>query len=83
MCVLLVIAVGYGYYPSVYTLQIFYYSFCEFMLVLAISYVTCAVVVFFRDLQQIINIALQIGMWATPILWDISVLTDQMKPFLS
>ncbi len=48
---------------------------------LAISYVTCAVVVFFRDLQQIIGIVLQIGMWATPILWDISVLTDQMKPF--
>lgn len=78
--VLLIIAIGYGYYPSVYTLQIFYYSFCEFVLVLAISYTACAVVVFFKDLQQIINIALQIGMWATPILWDISMLTDKMKP---
>ena len=28
--------------------------------------------VFFNDLAQIINIALQIGMWATPILWDIN-----------
>ena len=81
VCVLFVIAIAYGYYPSIYTLQIFYYSFCEFVLVLAISYVTCAVVVFFKDLQQIISIALQIGMWATPILWDISVLSDQMKPF--
>lgn len=79
VCVLFVIAIAYGYYPSIYTLQIFYYSFCEFILVLAISYVTCAVVVFFKDLQQIINIALQIGMWATPILWDISVLSDGMK----
>ena len=43
VCVLLAIAVAYGYYPNIYTLQIFYYSFCEFMLVLAISYVTCAV----------------------------------------
>ena len=42
------------------------------MLVLAMSYCTCAIVVFFRDLSQIINIALQIGMWATPILWDIN-----------
>lgn len=81
VCVLFVIAIAYGYYPSIYTLQIFYYSLCEFVLVLAISYVTCAVVVFFRDLQQIISIALQIGMWATPILWDISVLSDRMKPF--
>lgn len=77
--ILLLVAVGYGYYPTVYTLQIFYYSFCMFLLILAMSYFTCALVVFIRDLQQIINIALQIGMWATPILWDISMLTDNMK----
>lgn len=81
VAVLFIISIAYGNYPSVYTLQIFYYSFCEFVLVLAISYTTCAIVVFFRDLQQIISIVLQIGMWATPILWDISMLTDQMKPF--
>ena len=77
--VLLVISICYGYYPSVYTLQIFYYTFCCFMLVLGISYMTCAIVVFFRDLAQIISIVLQIGMWATPILWDISMLPDTAK----
>ncbi len=78
--VLLVVAIGYGYYPSIYTLQIFYYSLCLFLLVLGMSYLTCALVVFIRDLQQIINIVLQIGMWATPILWDITMLkTDEMK----
>ena len=78
--VLLVVSIGYGYYPSIYTIQIVYYSFCMFLLVLGMSYMTCALVVFFRDLQQIINIALQIGMWATPILWDITRLnTDNMK----
>ncbi|MCM1251922.1 MAG: ABC transporter permease [Clostridium sp.] len=80
VCILLIVAIGYGYYPTIYTLQLFYYSFCMFLLVLAMSYFTCALVVFIRDLQQIINIALQIGMWATPILWDISMLTeDSMK----
>ncbi|MCH5258114.1 MAG: ABC transporter permease [Lachnospiraceae bacterium] len=78
--VLLVVSIGYGYYPSIYTIQIVYYSFCMFFLVLGMSYMTCALVVFFRDLQQIINIVLQIGMWATPILWDITRLnTDNMK----
>ena len=72
--VLLVIAAIYGYYPTVYTLQLIYYSFCLFIFVLALSYTTCAVVVFFRDLSQIINIALQIGMWATPILWNMDAL---------
>lgn len=69
--VLLAIACIYGYYPSIYTIQIFYYSLCMFIFVLALSYTTCAVVIFFRDLSQIINIVLQIGMWATPILWNI------------
>ena len=70
--VLLIVAAVYGYYPTVYTLQIPYYSFCMFIFVLALCYSTCSIVVFFRDLSQIINIALQIGMWATPILWDMS-----------
>ena len=41
---------------------------------LALCYSTCAIVVFFRDLVQIINIVLQIGMWATPILWNMDAL---------
>lgn len=77
--VLLLVSIGYGYYPNIYTLQLIYYSFCMFLLVLGMSYLTCALVVFIRDLQQIINIALQIGMWATPILWSIDMLTDNMK----
>lgn len=69
--VLLILACLYGYYPTVYTLQLVYYSACLFIFVLAICYTTCAVVVFFRDLAQIINIILQIGIWATPILWNL------------
>lgn len=79
--ILLIVAIAYGYYPSLYTLQIVYYSICMFVLVLGMTYCTCAVVVFFRDLSQIINIALQIGMWATPILWDIGMLSDKWKVF--
>lgn len=72
LCVMLLLAAAYGYFPTVYTIQLFYYSFCTFAFVLAVSYSTCAIVVFFRDLQQIISIALQIGMWATPIMWNIT-----------
>lgn len=74
--VLLVIAAIYGYYPTPYTIQVVYYSICLFVLVLAMSYCTCAIVVFFRDLAQIINIALQVGMWATPVLWNIGMIHD-------
>lgn len=71
VAVLLIVAALYGYYPTVYTTQILYYSVCLFVFVLALCYATCAVVVFFKDLTQIIGIALQIGIWATPILWNI------------
>lgn len=60
---------AYGRFPDLYYLQLFYYSACVFMLVLGLCYATSAVVIFFRDLSQIINIALQVGIWLTPIMW--------------
>lgn len=65
----IVLYLCYGRFPDLYNLQIIYYSFCTFALSLALCYITCAVVVFFRDLTQIINIGLQIGIWLTPIMW--------------
>lgn len=67
-----ILHVCYGYTPDLYWLQLIYYIACTFVLVLGIAYLTSALVVFFRDLTQIISIILQIGMWATPIMWDAS-----------
>lgn len=72
VAVLLAIYFIYGYGFTPYLFQLVYYSFCMFILVLALSYTFCSVVVFFRDLSQIVAIALQIGMWATPIMWSIT-----------
>ncbi|MDE7268504.1 MAG: ABC transporter permease [Lachnospiraceae bacterium] len=75
VCFMLLLYFLYGYKPEIYLIQLLYYTFCMFILTLALSYSTCAIVIFFRDLLQIINIALQVGMWATPILWNISMLS--------
>lgn len=77
--VLLLIAVFYGYTPTVYTLQLLYYTFCEYVFILGLTYATCSVVVFFRDLQQIVGIILQVGIWATPILWNLHTMPDRVK----
>ena len=53
---LLIMYALYGYYPDLYSLQILYYSLCLFLLVLGLSYITAPLVVFFRDLGQIVNI---------------------------
>lgn len=65
----------YGFYPDLYTLQVFYYSLCMVIFTLGLSYITCSIIVFFRDLGQIISICLQVGIWATPILWNLTTLT--------
>lgn len=59
----------FGYFPDIYTLQVLYYSFAMTVFILALSYATSAIMVFFRDLGQIIGIFLSIGIWMTPIMW--------------
>ncbi len=76
----LVLFAAYGHFPDLYTLQVLYYSLAMFLMVLGLAYATCAIVVFFRDLTQIINIALQIGVWVTPIMWNID--TMELPPIL-
>ncbi|MBR4173871.1 MAG: ABC transporter permease [Lachnospiraceae bacterium] len=79
ICFTMILLACYGYYPDLYSLQVLYFSFCVFVLTLAMSYVTCSVVVFFRDLGQVIAIALQVGIWITPIMWNIEVLPRPLQ----
>lgn len=79
--VMVVVYIIYGYAPSLHLLQIIYFSICMFILVLALSYTTCAIAIFFRDIMQIISIFLQVGMWATPILWNIGMLPEKYQVF--
>jgi len=80
--IMMIIAAVYGFYPTIYTIQILYYSACTFIFVLALCYSTCAIMVFFKDIAQIINILLQIGMWATPILWNIEAFNEKVQMYI-
>lgn len=68
-----------GYFPGIYCIQIVYYSLCTAVFAIALVYCTSAVVLFFRDLSQLINIALQVGTWLTPIMWQIAVIPEGLK----
>ena len=76
----LVLYSGYHYYPDIYDLQILYYSAAVFIFALAVSYFVAAITVFLRDTTQIINIILQVGVWITPIMWNID--TMELSPAL-
>ena len=69
VCFIMLLYCLYGYLPDWYYLQIFYYTGGLFLLILGLVYATSAVVIFFRDLSQVINIGLQVGVGLTPIMW--------------
>lgn len=60
----------YRQFPTLYTLQLIYYSAAMMILAAGIIYATAAMVVFFRDLTQMITILLQVLMWMSPIMWN-------------
>ncbi|MCR5545739.1 MAG: ABC transporter permease [Lachnospiraceae bacterium] len=68
---MIVLYMFYGHFPDVYTLQLIYYSLAMTILVMGLIYASSAIVVFFRDFGQLISIALQVGMWVTPIMWNL------------
>jgi len=71
----------FGVYPGVKIFQLAYFTFCIFVLVTSLSFVTASVVVFFKDLSQILGIVLQFGMWLTPIMWSIEMLPERFVWF--
>ena len=69
----------YGIYPNIYMLQLIYYSLCVFALSLALTYATSAIILFFKDLGQIIGLLLQVGMWMTPIMWSYTIIPQNLQ----
>lgn len=70
VCFAIFLYACYGYFPDLYVLQVVYYTVCMAVLVCGLIYITSSIVVFFRDLSQIVGIVLQIGIWMTPIMWN-------------
>lgn len=79
---MIILSACYGFYPSVYTLQVIYYSFAMMCLCIGIVYATSAMTVFFRDLTQLINILLQVLMWMTPIMWNMDAMQNRISPIV-
>jgi len=66
-----------------YFLQGFYYFFCLIILALGIGWMVAALNVFTRDTARLVGVLLQVGMWATPILWDIKILPEPYRTIFS
>lgn len=71
----------YGYPPSIYNLQIIYYWFALICLVFGLSLITSTLVVFLRDVGQLVGMLLQFGFWATPIFWSLQMIPESLRIF--
>ncbi|MBQ7497087.1 MAG: ABC transporter permease [Selenomonas sp.] len=64
----------YGYMPNIYNLQVFYYWFAMICLVFGLSLVTSTLVIFLRDIGQLVGMLIQFGFWGTPIFWSLELI---------
>jgi lipopolysaccharide transport system permease protein/teichoic acid transport system permease protein len=71
---LLVMMAVYGHMPNLFYLQVLYYLFASIVLALGISWITSSLVIFLKDIGQLVSIFLQFTFWLTPIFWNINVL---------
>ena len=67
----------YGYTPTIYWLQVFYYLFATSVLLLGLSWITSSIVVFFKDMEQLVAIIIQFGFWLTPIFWSMKIVPER------
>lgn len=62
----------FGYFPNI--LLFIYYIVAGYALILAITRLTSAVATLVPDFGQLLNVFMQLFMWLTPIMWNISML---------
>ena len=89
LLMLVVLMMFYRMPISIYWLQAIYYFIAMAILALGVSWITSSINVFTRDVNQIVNVFLQIGFWATPIFWDFNIMPPwvqfmlKLNPMLS
>lgn len=82
LCIAMVVCACFGYFPSLYIFQVIYYNIATMAFVFSLSLLTSSIMVFFRDLSQVINIVLLMGMWGTPIAWDLGMFDEKIQRVL-
>jgi ABC-type polysaccharide/polyol phosphate export permease len=64
----------YGYNFSIYYFQIVYYLWATIILVMGFTWLTSSLVVFLKDINQLVAMIIQFGFWITPIFWSIQTI---------
>lgn len=61
---------------SLSSVFLIYYAFAAMVLVYGIVLLTSSLILFLKDMQKLVEIGLQMGFWATPIFWQLSLVPE-------
>ena len=65
----------YSFLPNV--LHLIYMIIATYAFLVAITRITSAIATLIPDFSNLLGIAMQIGMWVTPVLWDLTMIYEQ------
>ena len=78
--VLLVVAVPFGFYPSLEALLVAPIALVQLTLTAGIAFFVSALNVFFRDATKIITYVFRMGFFLSPALYPVSMVPDRFRP---
>ena len=67
----------YGYYPTLYWIQLPFYILYLSMLAAGLGWLTSSIRVFTKDISELVGVILQIGFWVSPIFWSLSSIPEK------
>lgn len=77
--VLIAFVVSFGFYPTIYWLQLPYYLLGTLVLLMGLGWFLSALMVFVRDVKQTLDVLLTLFFWLTPLIWPHARLEGNMR----
>lgn len=74
MVIAIIVCAIFKFVPNI--LQIIYMIFATYAFLIAITRFTSAVATLVPDFSNLLGIVMQIGMWLTPVVWDLSMIAQ-------
>lgn len=79
MCIVLIVFISQGYYPTIHWLGLIYYLLCAIIFAVSLSLTTSVLNMIARDTRKLISSCMRLIFYFTPILWDAKILPEWMQ----
>ena len=70
-------------FAGIYYLQLLYFFICSLVLIVSVSIMLASITVFFKDLKHLTTVIMQLGFWATPVVWSPHLIPEKYRLLLA